>query len=336
MKLVYLFIIFLFFSACNNPHYEAQEKDFIRAQEFLGDRKYEEANTLLAKLVEDYPNNQQYKRYLADSYLGMGGFELLNFLLEIDLLISCSFQSDEFLEELKRFSEKYFLITEERKNSLYKALEIYSVLEQSLESNSREDRLKKGLVNVFLLAQSAKALVKKIASTQIEVEINNDMDDEIKKLELQYKKFVKNYLVYVDEMFYHGFNAYLNFKESFSEINSLLSEVDRALIESFGVPFNEIKEELADMDIKKFTLLFIKYNPKLYKSIMVQIFKTCKKEVILRKVAVLKRAIIDGNKDPRFQQYALKIVDEVEKYVKNHRQDACRIDNNFELASFTF
>ena len=69
---------------------------------------------------------------------------------------------------------------------------------------------------------------------------------------------------------------------------------------------------------------------------MVQIFKTCKKEVILRKVAVLKRAIIDGNKDPRFQQYALKIVDEVEKYVKNHRQDACRIDNNFELASFTF
>ena len=88
MKLVYLFIIFLFFSACNNPHYEAQEKDFMRAQEFLGDRKYEEANTLLAKLVEDYPKNQQYKRYLADSYLGMGGFELLNFLLEIDLLIS--------------------------------------------------------------------------------------------------------------------------------------------------------------------------------------------------------------------------------------------------------
>ena len=124
-------------------------------------------------------------------------------------------------------------------------------------------------------------------------------------------------------MIFHAFRAYLNLKESFDEVNSLLEELDRAIYVVFGIPYNIIKDELKYMNIEKFVELFIKYNPKLYEEFMKRVLRTCKRELALKRILFLENEIKESYRNHEFQSDALKVVRKVKEYVKSHNQDIC-------------
>ena len=177
---------------------------------------------------------------------------------------------------------------------------------------AKEDKLKKGLVHIFLLTQSLKDLNEK-------VEVKNDIGD----IELEYKKFIKKYVVHVDEMIFHSFKAYINLKESFEEVHSLLSEIDRALFDVFGIPYNKIKGEFSNMSIERFVSLFIKYNPELYSQIMKKVLNTCKRELALKKILIIETTIENDYQNHEFQNHLLKTVRTLREYIERHDEDVC-------------
>ncbi len=305
------------FLSCGQNSPSEEMEQFSLAKKELNSRNYSKANELLISLTTQHPNNKKYKQLLADSYLGLGGFELYKFLFSIEKLTERSFKTEDILKELKSFVAGFISITNVKKENLSQALNIYNQLDINEES-SKEEKLKKGLVHIFLLTQSLKDLVMKIEDM---VEDNKTSD-----LEAFYKKFVYKYIVHIDEMIFHSFSAYSNFKNSFAEVLKLLSEIDRAMKDVFGTPYNEIREEFNDMNIEKFAVLFIKYNPEIYKEVMLRLFNTCNKVTVLKKISILERTIISDYNNHSFKNHAYRMIKTVKEYVNNHDENIC---NNY-------
>lgn len=313
----YLSISLMFFIvvSCGGNSSSGEESLYLMAKEELNSRNYSKANKLFEELVQKYPGNRKYQQALADTFLGIGGFELFDFLISIDRLVGGSFNSQNLLLEIKGFVEKYFFIGLKRKTNLIRALNIYYKLDAKYVYKSKEDKLKKGLVHIFLLTQSLKELIYKLEN----VAEKGGIDD----IEAEYKKFIGKYVVHVDGMIFHSFKAYLNLKESFEEINSLLSELDRAIFDVFGIPYNKIKGEFSNMSIEKFVSLFIKYNPELYEEIMKKVLSTCKRELALKKILILEDTIEQNYQSHEFKDSLLKTVRTLRKYIESHDQDVC-------------
>lgn len=303
--------------SCGKSAPSEEENLFADATKELNSRNYPEAKDLFTKLSQRFPNNRKYQELLADSYLGLGGFELFDFLISIEKILSTSFESEEILKETKKFVDKYIHIKKEKKDFLEKALRIYYKLE-STQANTREDKLKKGLVHIFLLTQSLKDLILESSGS----EFTNDEQ----YWKDQYKKFVAKYIVHIDEMIYHSFNAYINFKESFSEIEILFKELDRAILSVFGIPYNSIKGELRNLSLEKLIGLFIKNNPQLHKKVMLTAFQTCSRSEIEKRIKIFKQLIIDEHSDTKFQGSVLRFIAEVEKNVTRLDENICSSD----------
>lgn len=307
-------MFFVVISCGGNPS-SGEESLYLTAKGELNLRNYSKANELFEDLAQKYPENRKYRQALADTFLGMGGFELFNFLISIERLVGGSFNSQNLLLEIKNFVEKYFFIDLKRKTNLKRALNIYYELDEKYEYKSKEDKLKKGLVHIFLMTQSLKELIYKLER----VSEKGSIDD----IEVEYKKFIERYVAHIDGMIFHSFKAYLNLKESFEEINSLLSELDRAIFDVFGIPYNKIKGEFSNMSIEKFVSLFIKYNPELYEEIMKKILNTCKRELALKKILILEDTIEQNYQNHEFKNYLLKTVRTLRTYIESHDQDVC-------------
>jgi hypothetical protein len=316
---VFTIISLVFLFSCGKGPTQKEELSLL-AKEALNKRDYQKASYLYLKLSQKYPNKKEFKIGLADSYLGIGGFELFDFLIQVTHTIENSFKSEELFLELRKFSKKYFSISREKESYIKKALDIYYLYDEETNINSsKEQKLKRGLVHIFLLTQNIKNLFKKIDDeiSQIPQPTNND------DIQREYEKFVAKYLIYVDASIFHSFKAYTNLRASFNEIISLLIEVDKALERSFGKPYLQIKDELENLTFEKLIALFIKYNPEIYKDIMQKVLQTCDRKVALVKLMILKDTIIRDYQNNEFQNSALKLVNETIKYLKSHDASIC-------------
>ena len=289
-----------------------------KAKESLNNKDYVTANTLFNKLIQTYPSKRRYKQGSADSHLGLAGFELLDFLVSLERLISDSFKSEELLNEAIIFVNKYFILEKDQKNHLNKALGIYSSFKEDSGAKSKEDRFKRGLIHVFFITQSIKELTDSFKNDEYELD---DLDD----LEKEYLKFITEKLSYIDSILFHFFNAYVNLKESFEQMETLVGEVDRAILDVFGTEYNEIKDVLDHMSFEKLAVLFIKYNPVLYKKILQYFLKTCDQKLALMKLKLLKEMIIKNYKLSKYQDKALEVLNVTIEYIKNHDEDVCNI-----------
>ena len=299
---------------------DKEEQKSLRAKDALNSRNYQLANKLYQDLYNKEPANKEYANGLADSYLGLGGFELFEFLLTIEGILESSFESEVFYFELRAFTEKYFLINDQKQKYLQHAIDIYSRLERSFQNQTKEEMLKKGLVHIFLLTQSIKKIIMQI-ETDLPMPIHsNDPRDDIQN---EYQKFVSKYLVHVDSAIFHSFNAYVNLKASFSEVVKLLLEIDRVLETTFGIPYNRIKDEINNLTLEKLLVLFIKYNPKFYSKLMLSIFKTCDKKVAVVNINLLIDTILKDANARRNADSVLRLLDELKKYILTHDQNIC-------------
>jgi hypothetical protein len=312
--------ILLAFIACGKRPSE-EENIAIKAKEALNDKNYLKANKLYQRLVNQSPHNKKYQYGLADSYLGMGGFELFEFLVNIDQIIQSSFDSNQLYFELKKFTDKYFLINDRRKVFLNHALNIYYKFSDTSSESSKEEKLKKGLVHIFLLTQNIKDLIVKIENEVSQIEVpkphnNQDIRDE-------YQKFVKKFLVHIDASVFHSFKAYVNLRSSFEEVIDLLVEVDKAMERTFGKPYNRIRGDLNNLTLEKLLALFIKYNPEIYKDIMQQVLQTCDRKVALVKIMILEDIVQREYENHEYQESALKLIQETKKYLESHDATLC-------------
>jgi tetratricopeptide (TPR) repeat protein len=314
-KVLTIAIFLMSLLSCGKQEVSEEDNLYAQAKMELNSKNYEQAKNLFFKLNQKYPNNRRYQRLLADSYLGLGGFELFDFLIAMERLLEGSFESEDFLIESRAFIKKYFHINFLKKDNLKNALVIYSEIDSGESNTAKEDRLKKGLVHIFMLSQAMKDLVIKFETPQ--EMISRD------QLKLYYQKIIKKYIIHIDEMIYHLFNAYLNFKTSFSELESFLREIDRAIYDVFGVQFIKIRGNLENMNIEKMTRLFIQYNPEIYKKIMKQIFQTCERDIIFKELVIIEETIIEEYSNHEFQKSALRMVQEVRQYIAHHDENIC-------------
>lgn len=318
---IILLISLLLFSCGKRP--SGEENLSVKAKEALNEKKYSKANSIYQKLVSKNPHNKNYQYGLADSFLGMGGFELFEFLVDIDRIIQNSFESNKLYLELKNFSEKYFLITGKKRLYLNNALKIYYQFSDNGNDQSREDKLKKGLVHIFLLTQNIKDLIIKIEDEVSQINLPDIDTRDINDIRNEYQKFVEKFLVHIDASIFHSFNAYINLRSSFEEVIELLIEIDKALERTFGKPYNRVRGDLADLTLEKLISLFIKNNPEIYNSIMQQVLKTCDRKVALVKLMILEDVIIRDYENHEFKNSALTLVKEAKKYLQSHDATLC-------------
>lgn len=98
-RTIYFFIFISVFLSCGKE--DGVDTKYIKAKEELNNKNYAAANMLFKDLVDRYPDKRDYKQYLTDSYLGMGGFELFDFLVSIEKILTNSFESEEIINELR-------------------------------------------------------------------------------------------------------------------------------------------------------------------------------------------------------------------------------------------
>jgi hypothetical protein len=113
-----ILLVFFVTVSCGGKPNTVEDNLYLKAKEELNSRNYSKSNVLFEKLVLKNPSNRKYQQGLADTLLGMGGFELFDFLLSIERIIGSSFNSSNLLIEIKNFVEKYLFIDGERKNNL--------------------------------------------------------------------------------------------------------------------------------------------------------------------------------------------------------------------------
>ena len=123
---LFLVLLLLLTVSCTNEKLSKEKIQFEKAKTDLNNKNYLRANSRLRKLVSQSPNNIDYNLLLADSYLGMGGFELMGFLVSLERLLFNSFSEENFLKEVKKFTEKYILFNKSRVSNISKALIIYN------------------------------------------------------------------------------------------------------------------------------------------------------------------------------------------------------------------
>ena len=188
-KILTIAIFLMSLLSCGKQEISEEDTLYAQAKVELNSKNYEQAKNLFFKLNQKYPNNRRYQRLLADSYLGLGGFELFDFLIAMERLLEGSFESEDFLIESRAFIKKYFHINFLKKDSLKNALVIYSEIDSGESNTAKEDRLKKGLVHIFMLSQAMKDLVIKFETPQ--EMISRD------QLKLYYQEIIKKYIIHL-------------------------------------------------------------------------------------------------------------------------------------------
>lgn len=325
MSKCYQLLLLLCFVAltlsCGEVAVAPENGQYNEGMELLNKRDYKGAARVFEELASKYPEKSKYKQLLADSYLGLGGFELFDFILSIETLLSRSFTSEDLYKELKSFTSAYALTSKTQKQYLVRALEMYSKLNLGDFSKTKEGRLKKGLVHFYLLTQSIKSLVAKVQSPTFEQP--KDIDH-LKKI---YDQFAQKYVVNVDELIFHSFESYFSLQDTYREVQKLFVEIDRSVEEVFGRPLNRIRGETRDMNLQKFIHLFIKYNPGFYKQVVTMLFQTCDRDEAALKLKLLQESISKVETSSPYKGSAIKTIEVMRKQIATRSENICSRDD---------
>ena len=158
------------------------------------------------------------------------------------------------------------------------------------------------------------------------------MSQRTKKNELDYKelyeRYIKKYVIKIDSIILYGFNSYIHLKESYSEVQGLLSEIDNIFYNLYGESFNEIRGDLKNMSLEKFFRLFLKYNSSLAARISRDLFETCEKKEAMKRVKYFIKTLNDNEDIPsKVKLRTLELGNETLKYLGRLNENYCTFDN---------
>lgn len=309
-----LFIALFFIYSCGKETASTEEIQFQQGLNKLNSESYTEANAIFESLVINYPENNKYKRYYADTFLGMGNFELIPFLIKIQNLLAQSFNSQDFLNEAILFAQKYFYSSKVKKSYILRALNIYADITEDKKGYNAEENLKQGLINVFLLVREINDISK-----------TSENNSDYKEL---YERYIKKYVTKIDSILLYGFSSYIYLKESYSEIQGLISETDNIIFKLYGENFNEIRDDLKNMSLEKFFRLFLKYNPSLAAKISKDLFETCEKKEAVKRVEYFIKTLNENEDLPlEVKLRTIKLGNEILTYLGRLNENYCTFDD---------
>lgn len=258
VSLFYLALFLLF--GCQG--FNEKESVADKAQRMLDDREY----LSVIEYLEGRDLNAENTGILIDAFIGASGFEILNFLEQVEISLRANIKNEHPVQYLDDLLSPLGGLNQTKKNFINKAVKL------ATKQNNMEN-FKIGVVNLF----QAVHIVKSGAShfrPKLTYDSNHNrviiMTDE-DKLELAKR---------VDHFIGAIFRSYAHLRRSYNQIASYFTFIDEAIEELLGVQIEKI-EDFKDLNIEKAITLFLKNNPEALKRIAVLVTNECDNKLAL-------------------------------------------------------
>ena len=197
-----LFITLILAVSCGK-NTDIEQSKYESALEALDSKQYDIAVLKFLELSKQYPTNSNYRSLLADSYMGVSGFEAGKFFIGLEQISEKDFKKNvNFFRELHFFLLPLLTLSPHKLKTIKKALLIYLTLTKSSDLNPKEGHMKLAFGNIYLLISQTQSMIEELSKYIIIDEFDRQTIDllskEGKKLFFQYLDTILNTIFLVN------------------------------------------------------------------------------------------------------------------------------------------